>query len=131
MAFAAIGKDAVREFDVLWITAGWGCVGDTIAMTAAPRPASKMSSLGQVPWIPKINLHNPFLALAIGDDFLRPFHMPRKALEYRRRTTLPNLVGFDSIGCVFHPRDWSVGLQHLVDFPFDSLLTFLRRAAFP
>jgi hydrogenase small subunit len=74
MAFAAIGKDAVREFDVLWITAGWGCDGDTIAMTAAPRPAAKMSSLGQVPWIPKTNLHNPFLALAIGDDFLRPFH---------------------------------------------------------
>lgn len=23
-----------------------------------------------------------------------------------------------------------MGLQHLVDFPFDSLLTFLRRAAF-
>ena len=35
MAFAAIGKDAVREFDVLWITAGLGCDGNTIAMTAA------------------------------------------------------------------------------------------------
>jgi len=41
MAFAAIGKDAVREFDVLWITAGWGCDGDTIAMTAAPPPSSE------------------------------------------------------------------------------------------
>jgi hydrogenase small subunit len=78
MAFAAIGKDAVREFDVLWITSGWGCDGDTIAMTGPP-PSSEdvltwASSLGQVPWIPKINLHTPFLALAIGDDFLRPFH---------------------------------------------------------
>jgi hypothetical protein len=51
MAFAAIGKDAVREFDALWITAGWGCDGDTIAMTAPPA-----QPLGQVPWIPKTNL---------------------------------------------------------------------------
>jgi homoserine acetyltransferase len=35
MAFAATAKDAVTEIDVLWITAGLGCDGDTIAMTAA------------------------------------------------------------------------------------------------
>jgi hydrogenase small subunit len=30
--------------------------------------------MGAMPWIPKVNLHNPFLALANGDDFLKPFH---------------------------------------------------------
>jgi hypothetical protein len=72
MAFAAISK-AVREFDVLWITAGLRCDGDTIAMTAATQPSIEDVLLGHVPWTPKINLHNPFLALANGDDFLRPF----------------------------------------------------------
>src|ERR1700727_1015962 len=74
MAFAAISKDAVREFDVLWITAGLGCDGDTIAMTAATQPSIEDVLLGQIPWIPKVNLHNPFLALANGEDFLKPFH---------------------------------------------------------
>lgn len=37
MAFAPI--NAVTELDVLWITAGLGCDGDTIAMTAATQPS--------------------------------------------------------------------------------------------
>ncbi|MGA8619403.1 MAG: hypothetical protein WB660_12915 [Candidatus Sulfotelmatobacter sp.] len=73
MAFAA-NKDAVTELDVLWITAGLGCDGDTIAMTAATQPSLEDVVLGQIPWIPKINLHNPFLASANGDDFLKPFY---------------------------------------------------------
>ena len=74
MAFAASKKDAVTELDVLWITAGLGCDGDTIAMTAATQPSIEDVLLGQIPWIPKVNLHNPFLAMANGDDFLSPFH---------------------------------------------------------
>jgi hypothetical protein len=46
MAFAAISKDAVREFDVLWITAGLGCDGATIAMTAATQPSIEDVLLG-------------------------------------------------------------------------------------
>ena len=72
MAFAAI--NAATEFDVLWIIAGLGCDGDTIARTAATQPSIEDVLRGQVPWIPKVNLHNPFLALANGDDFLEPFH---------------------------------------------------------
>ena len=33
-----LGRDMI---DVLWITAGLGCDGDTIAMTAASQPASR------------------------------------------------------------------------------------------
>ena len=28
-----------------------------------------------MPWIPRVNFHNPFLLAANGDDFLRPFHL--------------------------------------------------------
>lgn len=73
MAFPA-NKDAVTELELLWITAGFGCDGDTIAMTAATQPSIEDVVLGQIPWIPKVRLHNPFLALANGDDFLKPFH---------------------------------------------------------
>ena len=32
-------QPAITEIDVLWITAGLGCDGDTIAMTAATQPS--------------------------------------------------------------------------------------------
>ena len=69
-----IGASPIAEIEVLWITAGLGCDGDTIAMTAATQPSIEDVVLGALPWIPKVNLHNPFLALANGDDFMRPFH---------------------------------------------------------
>jgi len=74
MALEAIKSGGVAKLDVLWITAGLGCDGDTIAMTAATQPSIEDLIHGALPWIPKVNLHNPFLALANGDDFLRPFH---------------------------------------------------------
>ena len=47
----------ITELDVLWVTAGLGCDGDTIAMTAATQPsiedvvmgASAMDSQDQLP----------------------------------------------------------------------------------
>ena len=77
MAGAAIRSGAqipIAELDVLWITAGLGCDGDTIAMTAATQPSIEDIVLGSLPWIPKIHFHNPFLAIENGDEFLRPFH---------------------------------------------------------
>src|ERR1700687_1715284 len=64
----------IREIDVLWITAGLGCDGDTIAMTAATQPSIEDIVMGGMPWIPKVNFHNPFLSQENGDEFLRRFH---------------------------------------------------------
>ena len=60
--------------DVLWITAGLGCDGDTIAMTAATNPSIEDLVLGGIPGVPAIRLHNPCLAYANGDEFMRIFH---------------------------------------------------------
>ena len=60
--------------DVLWITAGLGCDGDTIAMTAATHPSIEDLVLGGIPGVPAITLHNPCLAYANGDEFMRIFH---------------------------------------------------------
>ena len=33
------GVTPIKEIDILWITAGLGCDGDTIAITAATQPS--------------------------------------------------------------------------------------------
>jgi hydrogenase small subunit len=72
----------IPHIDILWITAGLGCDGETIAMTGASQPSLEDLLLGAVPWIPSVTLHNPFLDFANGDEFLRFF---RDAAEGRGR----------------------------------------------
>src|ERR1700743_2386939 len=65
----------IQEIDILWITAGLGCDGDTIAMTAATQPSIEDVVGGALPWIPRVRLLNPFLSFENGDDFLTRFHL--------------------------------------------------------
>jgi hydrogenase small subunit len=65
----------MTEIDVLWLNAGLSCDGDTIAMTAATQPSIEDLVLGALPWIPKVNFHNLFLAYENGDEFLERFHL--------------------------------------------------------
>ena len=62
---------AIPEMHVLWITAGLGCDGDTISMTAATQPSIEDLLLGALPGIPKVHLHNPVLAYENGEDFMK------------------------------------------------------------
>lgn len=68
------GPLAIKEIDVLWITAGLGCDGDTIAITAATQPSIEDIVMGGIPGIPKVNFHNPVLSYENGDDFVNLFH---------------------------------------------------------
>jgi hydrogenase small subunit len=65
---------AVEQLDILWLTAGLGCDGDTVSITAATQPSLEDLVLGAIPGLPRIHLHNPVLAYANGADFLRPWH---------------------------------------------------------
>jgi hydrogenase small subunit len=65
---------AVHEIDVLWITAGLSCDGDSISITAATQPSLEDIVLGALPMLPKVFFHHPVLAYETGDDFLAPFH---------------------------------------------------------
>jgi len=76
----AMGKElqarrppAVKEVDILWITAGLSCDGDSVSVTNARLPSIEDVLLGAIPGLPKVNLHNPVLAVAVGDDFMKPF----------------------------------------------------------
>jgi hydrogenase small subunit len=62
---------ALDTVHVVWITAGLGCDGDTIAMTAASLPSIEELVLGAVPGVPRVALHNPVLAFETGDAFLQ------------------------------------------------------------
>ncbi len=65
---------SILEIDVLWITAGLGCDGDTVAMTAATQPSIEDLISGVIPGIPKVNHYNPVLAYHTGEEFLQPFY---------------------------------------------------------
>ena len=65
---------AVKEMHVLWMTAGLGCDGDTISITAATQPSLEDLLLGALPGLPKVHLHNPVLAYENGDEFLARWH---------------------------------------------------------
>jgi hydrogenase small subunit len=66
-------KNGFEEIDVLWITAGLGCDGDTIAMTGARLPSIEDVLLGGIPGIPRVRLHNPVLSYEVGAEFLQIF----------------------------------------------------------
>ena len=65
---------AVESVDILWITAGLSCDGDTVSITAATLPSLEDVLGGLIPGLPAVRLHNPVLAYQTGDDFLAPFH---------------------------------------------------------
>src|SRR3979490_3618677 len=69
---------AIAELDILWSTAGLGCDGDTIAMTAATQPSIEDVLLGAIPGLPTVHLHNPVLAYGVGDDFMKFFYQAER-----------------------------------------------------
>jgi hydrogenase small subunit len=70
----------IQEIDVLWINAGLSCDGDTIAMTAATQPSVEDLVNGALPWIPKVNFHNLFLAYENGEEFMDRFHRAARGI---------------------------------------------------
>ena len=65
--------NAIAEIDILWITAGLGCDGDTISMTAASMPPIEDVLQGNIPGLPAVRLYNAVLAYESGDDFVRRY----------------------------------------------------------
>ena len=67
-------KPAIEEVHIIWITAGLGCDGDSVSITAATQPSIEDVLLGAIPGLPKVHLHNPVLAYEVGDDFMDWFY---------------------------------------------------------
>src|SRR5580698_8865604 len=71
-------RPAIPAVDILWITAGLGCDGDSISITAATQPSLEDIVLGAIPGLPRVTLHHPVLSYHVGEDFLKPFHAAAK-----------------------------------------------------
>ncbi|PZS07643.1 MAG: hydrogenase expression protein HypE [Solirubrobacterales bacterium] len=62
-----------RPVNVLWLTSGLGCDGDSVAMTAATNPSLEDLLRGCFPGVPPVIVYNPLLAYESGADFMRAF----------------------------------------------------------
>src|SRR6201982_2775628 len=66
---------AVKDIHIVWITAGLGCDGDSVSITAATQPSVEDVLLGAIPGLPAVHLHNPVLAYEVGDAFMKHFYL--------------------------------------------------------
>lgn len=63
-----------RPVNVLWMTSGLGCDGESLAMTSATSPSVEDLLRGCLPGMPPVILYNPVLAYENGDDFMRAWY---------------------------------------------------------
>ena len=74
-AMAPLGRPKDRRpINVLWMTSGLGCDGDSLAMTAATSPSVEDLLRGCLPGMPPLILYNPVLAYENGEEFMRAWY---------------------------------------------------------
>ena len=88
---------AVPEIDIVWMTAGLGCDGDSVSITAATQPSIQDLLLGAIPGLPKVHLHNPVLAYENGGEFLKYWYMETVYLLFQVAGLAP-MIQLDAVG---------------------------------
>src|SRR5512132_1626739 len=88
---------AISEIHVLWITAGLGCDGDSVSITAATQPSIEDVLLGAIPGLPKVHLHNP----VVSDSF-----RPSLVGILAQRGNLTAFGGFAVLRLLADPCRW-------------------------
>jgi hydrogenase small subunit len=74
MATEPVTPPGVQEVNILWISEGMSCDGDSVSVTAAGQPGIEDVLLGAIPGLPKVNLYNKVLSPTLGGEaFLAPF----------------------------------------------------------
>jgi hydrogenase small subunit len=71
----------MADVHIVWITAGLGCDGDSISITAASQPSIEDVLLGAIPGLPTVHLHNQVLAYELGgdnDSFMRWYYQAER-----------------------------------------------------
>jgi hydrogenase small subunit len=75
MATLELASDCVeaegQPVNVIWMTSGLGCDGDSISMTAATNPSLEDLLRGCFPGMPPVIIYNPLFAYETGEDFMR------------------------------------------------------------
>ena len=72
---------AVPEIHIVWMTAGLGCDGDSVSITAATQPSIEDVVLGAIPGLPKVHIvagtDHGYRAHSV---FLGPGYWPRSRI---------------------------------------------------
>ena len=63
-----------HPLNVVWLTSGLGCDGDSISMTAATNPSLEELLQGAIPGVPPLIVYNAVFAYETGEEFVRAFH---------------------------------------------------------
>ncbi len=66
--------DALDEIHVFWL-AGMSCDGCSVSAVGATAPSAESLMTGNMPGLPRINLHHPVLSIEAGEEFMAPFHL--------------------------------------------------------
>ena len=112
----------VSDVHIVWMTAGLGCDGDSVSITAATQPSIEDVILGAIPGLPKVHLHNPVLAYENGDEFMKfwymaaegklnPFRFGRRGFDPERADQEGRLLGRNGNRL----EDWSAHYHKRMD----------------
>jgi hydrogenase small subunit len=63
-------KQFNQKVTVLWITAGLGCDGESVAITAATQPSIEDIVMGGLPGVPEVRFINPFYSFENADEYI-------------------------------------------------------------
>ena len=61
----------IKKITVLWITAGLGCDGESVSITAATQPSLEDIVMGNLPGLPEVRFLNPFYSIENADEYIR------------------------------------------------------------
>ena len=96
-------KPAVSDVHIVWITAGLGCDGDSVSITAATQPSIEDVVLGAIPGFPKCTCTILFLPTRTVKTFYVLFIRRKKAssihsswwwkAQFRTRTSRRKAIG--------------------------------------
>lgn len=59
-----------KSITILWITAGLGCDGESVALTSATQPSIEDIVMGNLPGVPSVRLINPFYSYENADEYI-------------------------------------------------------------
>jgi hydrogenase small subunit len=65
----------INELNILWITAGLSCDGESVSLTAATQPSIEDLVMGGLPGIPTIHFYNPFYSFENADEYIALLEM--------------------------------------------------------
>ena len=60
----------IKRINVIWITAGLGCDGESVALTGAVQPSLEDIVMGGLPGVPEVRFLNPFYSYENADEYL-------------------------------------------------------------